>query len=87
LAVVDDISNGQLSKLAGEVFDATINPLAGMICTLLQVLIDRESISKDDAKSIIASAVDLINESGHDAYIFKNGHDMLLRMIKAIDRI
>lgn len=84
--MTDEIPNAQLSKMAGEIFDITINPLAGMLCTLLRVLIDKGTISREEAKAIIASAVDLINESGQDQYIMKNGHDMLLRMIQYIDR-
>lgn len=76
-----------MKNVAAQMFDVCINPLAGMICTLLQVQISKGHLSKDEAKAIIVSTLDLINQSDHATEIHANGHEMLLRMINAIDQI
>lgn len=76
-----------LSKTAAQFFDVTVNPIAGMFCTLLELQVQKGLITKDEAKAVIISSLDLINASPHAAEIHQNGHEMLLRMIKAIDGI
>ena len=75
------------SNVAGQIFDVSVNPLAGMICSFLALQIRKGLISKDEAKGVIVSALDLINESGHATDVLENGHEMLLRMINAIEKV
>ena len=65
----------------------SVNPLAGMMCSLLALQVAKGVISKDEAKGVIVSTLDLINQSGHADDILANGHDMLMRMITAIDNM
>lgn len=75
-----------ISKTAEQYFDVSVNPIAGMFCTLLQLQIQKGLISKDEAKAIIISSLDLINATPHPPEVHSNGHEMLLRMISAIDQ-
>lgn len=72
---------------AREIFDVAVNPLANMMCVLLAFQVRNGLISKDDAKRVVASSVDILNESTENSYIRDIGGNMLLRMISAIDRI
>lgn len=83
----DNILHGDIEAVATQMFDVCVNPLAGMICTFLQLQVSKGIISHDEAKAVIASSLDLINQSEHSADVLKNGHEMLVRMISAIDRI
>jgi hypothetical protein len=76
-----------LSRVAGQFFDVSVNPIAGMFCSFLALQVQKGQISKDEAKGVIASALDLINQSDHAEDVLSNGHDMLIRMIAAIDRL
>lgn len=81
----DEISEF-ISKTAGQFFDISVNPIAGMFCTLLQLQVRKGVISKDEAKAVIISSLDLINATPHPPEVHSNGHEMLLRMINAIDQ-
>lgn len=76
-----------LENVAGQFFDVAVNPIAGMFCTLLALQISKGIISKDEAKGVIASSLDLINELPHSDEVLENGHKLLVRMIAAIDRL
>lgn len=83
----EDLLNESITAAATQVFDVCVNPLAGMICTFLQLQVSKGLISHDEAKAVIASSLDLINQSEHSDDVLSNGHHMLVRMISAIDRI
>ena len=68
-------------------FAGCINPLASMLCNFLAMQVGKGFISKDEAKYLIASSVDVINTADLDEHIRHMGADMLMRMIKAIDGI
>ncbi len=83
----DNEINNLLTQGATEFFDVAVNPLAGMFCVLLELLIKKEVISKDEAKAVIIASLDLINQSGHEKDILEQGHEMLLRMVNSIDTL
>lgn len=72
---------------AKEIFDVAVNPLANMICVFLAFQVRNGLVSKDDAKRVVASSADILNQSTENSYIRDIGAEMLLRMISAIDRI
>lgn len=75
-----------LTLVATEFFNVVVNPLAGMLCTFLQMQVSKGILSKDEAKVVIISALDLINKTDYPQNVLANGHNMLLRMINAIDK-
>lgn len=79
--------DGQWSNVAEQIFDVSVNPLMGMLCSFLALQIRKGLISKDEAKGVIVSALDLINQTDHATDVLQNGHEMLLRMINAIEKI
>lgn len=83
----EEIDQKTLEIAATQIFDVCVNPIAGMFCTFLQLQVAKGSITRDEAKAVIASSVDLINQSGHSADVLENGHNMLVRMISAINRM
>jgi hypothetical protein len=76
-----------LTRVATQFFDVTVNPLAGMICSFLALQVSKGFVTKDEAKAVIVSTLDLINQSEHSDDVLANGHEMMLRMIGAIDGI
>jgi hypothetical protein len=85
--VTENDQNEVLTRVATQFFDVSVNPLAGMICSFLALQVSKGLISKNEAKAVIVSSLDLINQSTHADDILANGHDMLMRMIKTIDSL
>lgn len=73
--------------LATQFFDVAMNPIAGMFCTLLSIQVSKGLITKNEAKAVIASSVDLLNQRPYSDQTMNIGRDMLIRMIGAIDGI
>lgn len=76
-----------IEAAAKEIFNVAVNPLANMICVLLAFQVRSGLITRDDAKRVVASSVDILNESTDNSYIRDIGGGMLLRMISALDRV
>ncbi|MEA3035066.1 MAG: hypothetical protein QOH04_825 [Sphingomonadales bacterium] len=68
-------------------FDACVNPLANIMCRFLAVQVQKGSISKDEAKWLIASSADVLTQADVTEEVRTVGGDMLMRMIKAIDQL
>lgn len=75
------------SEMAKQFFDLGINPVGQMFCTFLVLQVSKKIITKDEARGVIASSVDLINQLPYPPEVLENGYDMLQRMIAAINRI
>jgi hypothetical protein len=58
-----------------------------MFCVLLAMQVSKGLITKDDAKRVVASSIEILNDSTENSYIRDMGGNMLLRMIQAIDRL
>jgi hypothetical protein len=86
-SIKDKDLDDTLSEVAGQFFDVAVNPIAGMFCTLLSLQVRKGHTTKDEAKGVIASALDLINCSDHSDDVLASGHAMLVRMVGAIDRL
>jgi hypothetical protein len=84
---VSERSVETIEEAVQEVFDVTVNPLANMLCNLLALQVGKRIITKDDAKRVIASSIEILNESTQNSYVRDMGGNMLLRMIQAIDRL
>ena len=74
-------------EMANQFFDVAMNPIAGMFCTLLAVQVQKGLLSKSEAKGIVASSVDLLNQLPYSNEIIEGGAKTMLRMIRAIDAI
>jgi hypothetical protein len=78
------VDRDELHNLKVEIFNATVNPLANIICTFLASQVTKGALTKDEAKYVIASAVDILNMANVEDDIREIGADMLMRMVQAI---
>lgn len=81
------MKNDQITEIAMELFDSCVNPLANMMCNLLAFQVHKGMISKDEAKYIIASSIDVLNLADVHDDVRDIGIGMLQRMIQAIEKI
>lgn len=81
------MTDNQITEAATQIFDACVNPLVSIMCNLLAMQVRKDLISKSEAKWLIASSVDVLNQADVSEEIRKVGGDMLKRMIKAIDQL
>ena len=70
-----------------ELFEVAVNPIAAMFCTLLNLQVQKDLISKTEAKQVIGSAIETFHGLQHSDDSIMIGTDMLMRMITAIDAI
>lgn len=81
------VTDDQLTEASTQIFDACINPLANIMLRFLGMQIDKGMISKEEAKWLIASSVDVLNQANVTDAVREVGGDMLMRMVRAIDDI
>lgn len=81
------MTDEELTLASTQIFDACVNPIANIMCNLLAMQIHKNFISKDEAKYLIASSVDVLNQAHVTDQVRNVGGDMLMRMIKAIDQL
>lgn len=79
------MTDEQLTEASTQIFDACINPLANILLKFLAMQVQKGFISKDEAKWLIASSVDVLNQANVTEAVREVGADMLMRMVKAID--
>ena len=79
------MTDEQLAEASTQIFDACINPLANIMLKFLAMQVQKGVISKNEAKWLIASSVDVLNQADVTEAVREVGADMLMRMVKAID--
>jgi hypothetical protein len=81
------VGDENITEAATQIFDAAVNPLASVVFNLLELQVRKGTITKDEAKFVIAASVDVLSRANVSEPVREVGGDMLMRMVKAIDQL
>jgi hypothetical protein len=74
-----------IEDVTNDIFDACINPIANMMCSLLVMQVRKGFLSRDEARAVVASSVDVLTGATITESARSMGADMLMRMLKAVE--
>lgn len=79
------MTDKDLEDVINDVFDACVNPIANMMCSLLVMQVKKGLLTHDEARFVIASSVNVLNEAEVTIAAREMGANTLMRMLKALD--
>lgn len=74
-----------MEEVVNDVLDACVNPIANMMCSLLVMQARKGLISRDEARLVVASSVDVLTGATITDQARQMGADMLERLLKALE--
>ncbi|MBS0502938.1 MAG: hypothetical protein JSS55_03865 [Proteobacteria bacterium] len=81
----DNLDHSDLKHFAEQFFDLSVNPLAEILTKLLDLLVQKDVVTRQEALHLVASSIGVISELPYSEPTKESAADVLVRMLRALD--